>query len=273
MNFPRPGERGARDCVLAITSRGRIPWKLARIARLRHNLSSPFPPLFSCSSFSKLIRCYWSVPNRSISNKTCALLTRAQRKKKKKEKHAAIRRKKNPRASLILRCNSKYLSLYCRSLLIDCSIVPILLFLFKKKNIIAHGARSQFSIIPSPPLPPFPRVKMVSRPQLKRFHSIGKEEMLYFPIDFFYTRFRIKSGKRKLPPSFLDPLRKSFDILVYSPESDRKRGDDTRGNRSTRFVRRHVQEARRVTAGDVPFFAVSSRRNERRKQGEDIAIA
>lgn len=83
MNFPRPGERGARDCVLAITSRGRIPWKLARIARLRHNLSSPFPPLFSCSSFSKLIRCYWSVPNRSISNKTCALLTRAQRKKEK----------------------------------------------------------------------------------------------------------------------------------------------------------------------------------------------
>lgn len=72
---------------------------------------------------------------------------------------------------------------------------------------------------------PFPRVKMVSRPQLKRFHSIGKEEMLYFPIDFFYTRFRIKSGKRKLPPSFLDPLRKSFDILVYSPESDRKRGE------------------------------------------------
>lgn len=78
---------------------------------------------------------------------------------------------------------------------------------------------------PSSPHLSSPRVKMVSRPQLKRFHSIGKEEMLYFPIDFFYTRFRIKSGKRKLPPSFLDPLRKSFDILVYSPESDRKRGE------------------------------------------------
>lgn len=95
VNFP--GERGARDCVLAITSRGRMfPWKLARrgeTGRLRHDLSFPLPPLFSYSSFflTWSWSCYWSVRNRSISNKTSKV--RAQKKKEKKEKHVAIGRK------------------------------------------------------------------------------------------------------------------------------------------------------------------------------------
>lgn len=80
----------------AITSRGRIPWKLARRGESFVPLSShrSFPFLvflfFFLFFFSKLLERYQSVRNRSISNKT----SNARSKRKKKEERVATRRKK-----------------------------------------------------------------------------------------------------------------------------------------------------------------------------------
>lgn len=84
----------------AITSRGRIPWKLrSRAEAFVRIFRPPFvPPLFSFPCipffflffFSKLLERYQSVRNRSISNKTF----NARSKRKKKEERVATRRKK-----------------------------------------------------------------------------------------------------------------------------------------------------------------------------------
>lgn len=131
VNFP--GERGARDCVLAITSRGRMfPWKLARrgeTGRLRHDLSFPLPPLFSYSSFFLT----WSVViGACVIDRFLIKLLKCARKKKKKKRRHMLRLEGKiwcAYASLILCCNSKYLLYYqsCASIAPDRSNNSIVL--------------------------------------------------------------------------------------------------------------------------------------------------
>lgn len=80
---------------------------------------------------------------------------------------------------------------------------------------------------------------MVLRPQLKRFHSVARRKCCIFPSIFFIRVFVPNRGSENCHPRSSTPLEKASIFRRYSAESDRKRGDDTRGNRSTRFVRRH----------------------------------
>lgn len=91
---------------------------------------------------------------------------------------------------------------------IRASIVPILLFLSKKKK--NYGTR-QFSIIPSP----F-RVKMVSRPQLKRFHSIARRKCCIFPSIFSIRVFEPNRGSENCQPRPSKKLRFDSVVPVYS---------------------------------------------------------
>lgn len=143
-------------------------------------------------------------------------------------------------------------------------IVPtILLFLFKKEKKKNYRTWRRKSVFHHPLSPLLAENGFTTAAET--FPLCCKEEMLYFPIDFFYTRFRTKSGKRKLPPSFLDPPRKSFDI---PPLFGWKRSK-TRGWYAGKSIDTLCKETQ------CRPFEFSSRRNERNENGkrEEIVIA